>query len=254
LTAGNGTSFTDEALDGAPLSGHLAASAREASALPMTDALAREARALLAPWARPRTFAAGDLLWREGDESGILVAIEKGRVKIYRVLPTGSAVTIYLFGPGDVFGFMPFLDGRPYPATAQALDEVTALVVSRPDLRAAFERDPQVALALVKLLATRLRDAFDRIERSSIPEVLPRVASALSSLVAADVRSGKLVVLELPVRAREFAGAIGVAPESFSRAVTKLVRDGVLHRLGPRRYQVLDVGALRRAAGASSED
>ncbi|WP_059435926.1 Crp/Fnr family transcriptional regulator [Anaeromyxobacter sp. PSR-1] len=220
----------------------------------MTAALAREARTLLAPYARGRTFGAGDLLWREGDESGTLVAIESGRVKIYRVLPTGSAVTIYLFGPGDVFGFMPFLDGRPYPATAQALDDVTALVVSRSDLLLAFQRDPQVAFALVRLLATRLREAFDRIERSSIPEVLPRVASALASLLPAGVRPGALVVLELPVRAREFAGAIGVAPESFSRAITKLVGERVLHRLGPRRYQVLDPAALRRAAGAGAHE
>ncbi len=219
----------------------------------MTDALARETRALLAPYSRRRTFRTGELLWREGDESGMLVAIETGRVKIYRVLPAGSAVTIYLFGPGDVFGFMPFLDGRPYPATAQALEDVTALVVSRTDLRAAFERDPQVALALVKLLATRLREAFDRIERSSVPEVLPRVASALASLLPPNARAGALVVIELPVSAREFAAAIGVAAESFSRAVTRLVGERVLHRLAPRRYQVLDAAALRRAAGDAQE-
>ncbi len=213
------------------------------------ERLAREIRALLAPYAHHRTFEAGSLLWREGDDSGMLVALESGRVKVFRILPTGSAVTIYLFGPGDVFGFMPFLDGQPYPASAQALDEATALVVSRTDLRAAFERDPQVALAIVKLLATRLREAFDRIERSSVPEVLPRVAAALASLLPESPDAGPFVV-ELPVPAREFAAAIGVAPESLSRALTKLVGAGVLHRLGHRKLQVLDTGALRQAAGA----
>ncbi|HET9555131.1 MAG TPA: Crp/Fnr family transcriptional regulator [Anaeromyxobacteraceae bacterium] len=213
------------------------------------ERLPREIRALLAPYARPRTFEAGSLLWREGHASGSLVALESGRVKIFRALPSGGVVTIYLFGPGDVFGFMPFLDGRPYPASAQALVETTALVVSRADLQTAFERDPQVALALVKLLATRLRDAFDRIERSSVPEVLPRVAAALAALLPEGPDAGPLVVVELPVRARDFADAIGVAPESLSRALTKLVDAGVLHRLGPRRLQVLDAPALRRAAG-----
>ncbi len=212
------------------------------------ERLAREIRALLAPYAHHRTFRAEDLLWREGDDSGMLVALESGRVKIFRAVPTGGAVTIYLFGPGDVFGFMPLLDGQPYPASAQALDEAAALIVSRTDLRAAFERDPQVALALVKLLATRLREAFDRIERSSVPEVLPRVAAALTSLLPGG--AGPLVVVELPVRAREFAAAIGIAPESLSRALTKLVGAGVLHRLGPRKLQVLDASALRKAAGA----
>ncbi len=216
------------------------------------DALAHQARDLLAPYSRRKVIPAGDLLWREGDDAGMLVALEAGRVKIYRVLPGGSAVTLYLFGPGDVFGFMPFLDGRPYPASAQALGEVTAMVVSRDDLQGAFRKDPEVALALVRLLATRLRQAFDRIERSSVPEVLPRVAAALATLVPEEAPAGPLLVIELPVRSSEFAGAIGVAPESLSRAITKLVEAGTLHRLAPRRYQVLDLAALRREAGGVS--
>ena len=214
------------------------------------DGLAHEARALLAPHSRRRVFASGDLLWREGDDAGMLVAIETGRVKIYRVLPNGNAVTLYLFGPDDVFGFMPFLDGRPYPASAQALDEVTAMVVSRTDLQEAFRKDPDVALALVRLLATRLRQAFDRIERSSVPEVLPRVAAALVTLVPGEAIDGPSLVIDLPVRSSEFAAAIGVAPESLSRAITRLVEAGTLHRLAPRRYQVLDLAALRREAGS----
>jgi CRP/FNR family transcriptional regulator len=219
----------------------------------MRGGLARDAQRLLAPYARRRTFGAGSLLWSEGDAPGMLVAIQGGRVKIFRVLSSGNAVTLFLFGPGDVFGFMPLLDGRPYPATAQALEQVTALVVSEADLRGAFERDAHVSLALVKLLASRLRDALDRVERASVPEVLPRVASALASLLPSETPPRRMVVIDLPVRAREFAGAIGVAAESFSRAITKLVGDGVLHRLGPRRYQVLDfAGLLRASSGTGS--
>ncbi len=220
--------------------------------LSQRDELARALKTLLAPYARRRTFPSGTLLWREGDDAGLLVALESGRVKIHRVLPNGNPVTIFIFGPGDVFGFMPFLDGHPYPANAQALEDATALVVSRSDLRAAFERDPQVALALVRLLATRLREAFDRIERSSIPEVLPRVAAALASLLDERPTVTSPTIIELPVRAREFAASIGVAPESLSRGLTKLVQAGVLHRVAPRRFQVLDAAALRRMAGPSS--
>jgi CRP/FNR family transcriptional regulator len=214
---------------------------------PARDDLAQRARDLLTPYLRRQAFRSGDLLWREGEDAGMFVVLDSGRVKIYRVLPNGNAVTLYIFGPGDAFGFMPFFDGRPYPASAQALTDVEALVMPRSDLVVAFERDPGVALALVRLLATRLREAFDRIERSSLPEVLPRVAAAFSSLLPTEAPRG-LAVVELPVSAGELAGALGVAPESFSRAVTKLVEAGALHRLGPRRFQVLDGAALRRAA------
>jgi CRP-like cAMP-binding protein len=214
--------------------------------------LAARVRTVLAPYLHRRTFAAGDLLWREGDDAGMLASIESGRVKIHRVLPNGDGVTLFLFGPGDTFGFMPFLDGRPYPAAAQALTDVTALVMPRSQLVDAFQRDPQVALTLVSLLATRLREAFDRIERSSTPEVLPRVAAALASLLPPDPAASSLCVVELPVRSRDLAAAVGVTPESFSRAVTALVKRRVIHRLGARRYQVLDPSALRLAAKGST--
>ena len=88
--------------------------------------------------------------------------------------------------------------------------------------------------------------------RIHAPEVLPRVAAALWSLVPEGAAAGPLAVVELPVPASELS-ALGIAPESFSRAVTKLVSLRVLHRLGPRRFQVLDPRGLRSVAGADGE-
>jgi CRP-like cAMP-binding protein len=215
------------------------------------DRIAYRARSVLAPHLRRRTFRAGDLLWREGDDEGLFVSIESGRVKAYRTLPGGSEVTLYLFGPSDAFGFTPFLDGRPYPASARALTDVEAMTMSRSEFAAALASDPSVAPAVFGLVAARLRDALDRVERASTPNVLPRAAAALASLLPASGASG-LAVVELPVRSSEFAAALGVTPESFSRAVTRLVEAGVLHRLGPRRFQILDAVGLRRAASAGS--
>jgi CRP/FNR family transcriptional regulator len=211
------------------------------------DVVADQVRALLSSIARHRTFAAGEMLWREGDTNGMLVAIESGQVKIFRLLATGHPVTIYLFGPGEVFGFMPFLDGGPYPANAQALSDVEAAVVSRAALLEEIRRNPELCMGLTGLLARRLRDAFDRIKTSSVPEVLTRVAAAIVSLVPEGAPES-LAIVDLPVQAAEFAGAIGIAPESFSRGVTKLVDAGVLHRVGARRLQVLGLGRLRRIA------
>ena len=210
--------------------------------------LATQVRTLLAPWFREKRFSAGTLLWREGEATGLLVAIRTGRVKIYRLLPTGRAVTLFIFGPDDVFGFLPFLDGRAYPAYAQAIDDVTAEVMPRSNLLEAIRSSPDVALTLFSLLGCRLRDAFDRIENLSTPGVVPRVAAALHALLPLAPLPAPPIAVELPVSAAEFAAAIGISPETLSRSVSKLVADGVVHRLSPRRLQVLDPSALERAA------
>ena len=215
--------------------------------------LAERARSVLAPWFHERQFPSGNLLWREGENSGWLVAIRSGHVKVYRLLPTGRAVTLFVLGPGDVFGFLPFLDGEPYPAYAQAIDDVSADVMPRAELLAAVRSDPEVAVTLISLLGRRLRDAFDRIENQSTPGVLARVASAILALVPSDASSSAAILVELPVSASEFAAAIGVSAETFSRAVSKLATDGVLHRIGPGRLQVMDIKGLGRVAQPSQE-
>jgi CRP-like cAMP-binding protein len=217
---------------------------------PLPD-LAERTRELLRPWFRERQFSTGDLLWREGETIGLLVAIRTGHVKVYRLLPTGRTVTLFVFGPGDVFGFLPFLDGEPYPAYAQAVDQVAADAMSRADLVEAVRSHPDVAMALISLLGRRLREAFDRIENQSTPGVLARVASAILALVPPDTASGTAVLVELPVSALEFAAAIGVSPETLSRSVSKLAADGVVHRIGSGRLQVLDVEGLVRATKPS---
>lgn len=213
------------------------------------DTLALEARDLLRTHFDRRRFAAGSLLWREGETAGLLVVLDTGRVKAYRLLPSGRAVTVFIFGPGDVFGFLPFLDGEPYPAYAQALEDAEAHVMSRDRLVAVVREEPEVAIALLRLLGRRLREALARIESLSSPGVLPRVAGALLALLPGpEDPTAAAGILRLPVTGGEFAAAIGVTPETLSRSLTKLEQARVVHRLGRGRFQVLDVETLRQAA------
>ena len=208
---------------------------------------AGEAIEPLAPHFRPRRFPAGTVLWRAGEPPSMVVAIETGHIKVYRTLPGGNVAALYLFGPGELFGFLPFLDGRPYPATAEAIDDVRALTMSREGLLRGLRENPAVALPLFSFLGRRLREAFDRIELLSARGALPRVAAALAALLQEGDR-GTATIVSLPVSSGQFARALGIAPESFSRAVTDLAEAGVIHRLGRGRFQVLDPQALRAAA------
>jgi CRP/FNR family transcriptional regulator len=210
--------------------------------------LGRDALGLLEDHLHVRRFKKGGLLWREGDTSGMLVALRTGRVKIYRLLPRGREVTLFLFGPGDVFGFLPFLDGQAYPAYAQALEDVEADVMARSTLLQVLRAEPDLAVTLLGLLGRRLRTSFDLIQSLSTPGAQARVAQALLGMVPPAASDTDPPVIRLPVSAHEIAGALGLVPETFSRALTGLVQDGILERAGSGRYRVLKLEALKRAA------
>lgn len=211
---------------------------------------AKAAFEMLSPYFRARRFPAGSVLWREGEPANLVVALDEGHIRIYRGLPDGNTASMYLFGAGELFGFLPFLDGRPYPATAVAMDDVRARTMSREGLLQALRENPGVALPLFSFLGRRLRDAFDRIELLSARGTLPRSAAALAALLPSDAGE-KAAVVFLPVPSGEFARTLGITPESFSRAVTGLVETGVIRRLGRGRFQILDLQSLRKIGSPS---
>lgn len=204
---------------------------------------ALEMMEILTPWLRRRAYGKGANLWSEGDRADRLVIVDEGHLRAFRLLPDGRRVTVLQFGPGDVLGFAPFFDEGGYPASVETMDPVKIRFVVRQDLIKAI-REPRVAMTLFRFLARRLRRAFDTIEQFSRHRALPRVAAALQALV-----HGKdFQILTLPHSSKAFAETVGLAPATLSRTLAHLVRMGILHRLGPRRYQVLLGAELARLA------
>lgn len=204
---------------------------------------------LLEAHARTVPLRKGGFLWHEGDPADRLVRVEHGLLRAIRTFEDGRTATLLRFGPGDVLGFAPFFDGAGYPASVEALEASRVRVVYRQNLEAAM-KDTRISMALLALLARQLRKAFDTIEHLSIRSAVNRVASALEPLVP----GGPYPIAAIPGTARAFADAIGLTPASLSRALALLVRRGVLHRLGPGKYQVIHLEALRHLASGVDSD
>ncbi len=220
---------------------------------PQLQALAREALALLRDHLHVRHFRKGNLLWREGDTSGMLVSLRSGRVKIYRRLGGDREATLFLFGPGDLFGFLPFIDGEAYPASARAMDDVEADVMARSALLEVLRAQPELGITLIGLLGGRLRASFDLIRSLSTPSARVRVARALLEQIQHSTSGSAHPLITLPVSNQEFASALGIVPETLSRTLTGLVEGGVLERTGSGDYRVLDLAGLTRASEPAAE-
>ena len=212
----------------------------------METDLTSEIEQVLKPFFTPVRFKAQQLLWHEGDPGSKMISIIKGKVRIYRSLPDGKQASIFLFGPGETFGFLPLIDRSPYPASAEVIEDLEALVMTREKLYEVMRQYPDVAVFLLTQLAKRLRGAFDQIEMLSTRGVLPRVAAALISLTGLSDKKVQTEIITLPVSSREYAGLLGLTPESLSRGITKLSEMGIIHRIKGNTFQVLDHNRLLR--------
>jgi CRP-like cAMP-binding protein len=135
-------------------------------------------------------------------------------VGIFWVSPAGGEVTLFRFGPGPTFGFMPSLDGGSSPSSAEARTEVEADAIARGALRSVFAANPDAAPFLVPQRATRLRASMENFTRPAFQGVLPRVAAALLALRD----PSRPFAVALPVSARQFAagraGRFGHVPRA----------------------------------------
>ena len=186
---------------------------------------------------------AGTILFAPTDRAERLFAVEAGRVKLYKLSAKGDEQILHLYGPGHSFAEAAVLAGGTYPAFAEALDDVTLLVVTRRELREAIAGNPELAMGMLAGLSAKLHEFNRLIEELSLKEVPARLAGVLLRL---SERAGGCTV-RLEQTRRELAGQIGTVAETLSRALGKLKDAGLIEVRG-RRITLLDADALAELA------
>jgi CRP-like cAMP-binding protein len=119
----------------------------------------------LATQARTATFAAEQVIFREGDECNDFYLIVSGRVALEMVVGN-RVLRIQTLGDGDEFGWSALITGRGKHFQARALTPLAALAFDGSQLLENCRRDPELGFSLMyrllgivaeRLQATRLQ-------------------------------------------------------------------------------------------------
>ena len=102
------------------------------------------------------TFDAGTIIFEEYEEGDQAYLIQKGYVEISRYVDNQKKV-IALLGPGEIFGEIALLDGKPRTATAKAIHESTVIPISRQRFFDALSSEAPITQLLVQSVVRRLR-------------------------------------------------------------------------------------------------
>jgi CRP-like cAMP-binding protein len=110
--------------------------------------------------AREVTFAAGEVIYREGEECGDFYLIESGHVALEIDPPTGP-VRVDTLGVGEEFGWSAVLAGRECVLQARALSQARLLAFDGAGLRRLCETDTAFGYDFMQLL---LASAVERLQ------------------------------------------------------------------------------------------
>jgi CRP-like cAMP-binding protein len=217
---------------------------------PLFRDLADEALRYLAGGCARRTAARGRMVCDAGAALDGLYVLIDGRVKLAILSAEGAERVIDIVLPGGVFGeSAPFLD-EPSPVYAEALCDCNVLSVSRERLREAVERWPAVALALLTNLARSVRTLTRDLEACCLLSAGQRVARFLLNEATCGRGAADEAEVALPAAKVVVASSLNLTPETFSRELHVLARDGLIE-VGHRTIRVHSLTQLRGRCGAS---
>ncbi len=216
--------------------------------VPMYRRLSDEDRRHVAATAQLRAFPKGATLFAEADPAHFFYVVAAGRVKVFKTTAAGRDVILEIFGAGDPVGAVAVYEGRPYPASAVALEDTTCIVIHHEAFFTLLEERPSLLRGILSGLTLRLVELTDRLAGLSGVRVEARFAKLFLKLVAEMGRAtpeGSFV--PFPLSRQELADLTGTTIETAIRIMSRWGREGLV-RTGKDGFTVLDRAALEALA------
>lgn len=192
-------------------------------------------------------------IFSQGDEGDSLYVILSGAIKISTTSNAGKETVLAFMGAGDVLGEIAVLDGDVRTATATVLDEARVLVLRQAAFLGFLERQPKMALHIIRVLCNRLRKTDAFVEEMTTLQAGPRLARALLRLAdqyGKETATGSLK-LDVKISQANLGAHAGLMRENVNRQLKLWEDEGLLESKGGA-IELLKPDLLRETAEQAS--
>ncbi len=186
----------------------------------------------------------GTVVTLEGAPAEAMYAVLRGQVKVVRLSSDGHEQILHRIRPGDHFNAVPILDGGPCPATTEATEETDLVVLPAPAMEEVVQAYPDLARALLKEVAGRLRSLVSLVEDLGLHTVPERLARLL---LRETLATGSDVVFQGQSYV-ELAAQLGTVREVVSRTLKHFAAEGLIATGAHDSIRVIDRAGLERRA------
>jgi CRP/FNR family cyclic AMP-dependent transcriptional regulator len=175
-----------------------------------------------------RTLEPGETVFEEGDSGEKLYVIQAGEIELSRTGESGHRVVARL-GPGDFFGELGVVLGKPCTSRAVAVSRTRVLALDRETLEGMCLAQPAIAIRMIRVLVSRLIEAERRLAALGVDDLLRSVVRGLVRSAQPDEKHGN----RIPTTLRGLAEDSGLSMlethralhHLFDRKVIRLVED-----------------------------
>lgn len=179
----------------------------------------------------PREFGKDEIIFRQGDTSRELYLVVRGKVRIFRISPSGAETTIAIYSTGSVMGEFAVVDSEPRSATAKAIEATDLLLMPHEKFLQHMRHLPDLALGMTKLLSSRVRwtAAFaETIAQYDAAGRLLHILLLYNEQFGQEEEAGKRYILDLSLNQTDLASLVGARREWVNRLLRDWQRRGIV--------------------------
>jgi len=175
-----------------------------------------------------RSIEEGEFSFFQGDPADYLYVLISGRAKLMQTNPAGQQVNLRTINEWQMFGALGAVrEGATYPATAQALENSTALALKSEYLHDLMETRPYLSFDLMKLMTGYIQEMQERYRELATEKVERRIARSLLRL-AAQMGTKNEGGIELTFTRQDLAEMSGTTIYTVSRILSDWERQGLV--------------------------
>lgn len=172
-----------------------------------------------------RELVPGQKLFQVGDLAKYFFVVQTGRLKLVRYLNTSNVINLEFAQAGDSLGDRSFFS-EVYDTSAIALIDSTVIVYPKKILWSLLREDADFAAEFMAILVKKIQSVQVNLELYKIRPAPERLLQYLR--YSATTENQTIINIDRPYQ--EIAIELGFTPETFSRALLKLEKQGAIER------------------------
>ena len=172
-----------------------------------------------------RLYPRDSMLFAEGEPGNELFIIQKGSVKITKIVDNNE-VLLAVLKVGDILGEMALLEAKPRAASAIAYEDCVVLAVNRTNFVRMIGSQPQIIARLTTLLAERIWFIYKQLANTLINDPLGRMYDALHiQLEKSRLQTNSNMPYTFDFGPKELASMVGLAPKDANFILRKMLEN-----------------------------
>jgi len=194
--------------------------------------------------AHVKALKAGEPLFSQGETAAHFFWLHTGLLKLYRLSPAGEEKIIEIIRPGQTFAEAIMFNEKisKYPVNAQMIESGEAWCFSNQDFKDILSISVESCFRLMGKMSQRLHKHINEIDRLTLQTATDRVINYLLQNKAEESDEVQLLISK-----QTLASQLSIKPETLSRTLRKLTREGLINTDG-NIISLLNLDALRAKA------